>query len=122
MLEHVILNALLWHLYGYLANLSGLKKQGIGGGQAIKDWIKQYLLTHGVREELAKPIASFSWTEAVRRGEITFQSIGFLMEDLGLTTDGITFEIYNTEELDRVMGDQNEAEEPKSDLGDKTRW
>ena len=122
MLEHVILNALLWHLYGYLADLSGLKKQGIGGGQTIKDWIKQYLLAHDAKEETAKTIASFNWAEAVRRGEITFQSIGFLMEDLGLTTDRITFEIYNVEEADRAMGDRNETEESPSDLREGTRW
>lgn len=110
MLTHQILDAVIWHLYRYLADLSGLKKQGIGGRSEIQDWIKQYLLEHGAKEEIAKPIASFNWREAVRRGEITLEKLEFLMEDLDLGVERISIEIFNQSERYAAEERQLEAE------------
>lgn len=108
MLTHQILDAVIWHLYRYLADLSGLKKPGVDNRSGIQDWIKQYLLEHGAKEEIAQPIASFRWHEAARRGDITLEKLEFLMEDLDLGVERVSIEIFN--QTDRYIAEEEARE------------
>ena len=81
MLLEQILNALIERLYYRLDELSGRQRPGFPKA------IKQYLLDHGVKEDLAIAIAGSSWEKPVHCGEITLQQIEFLMENLGLEAD-----------------------------------